>query len=109
MAKRPRRPMTLACKRTPQPPILVRWGGVENAGDVAVVGEAGDGLAAVGVEATGRVMSAKIYGHRLLGGLLKRHRGLSLLMCWSTIVFEVSFLVVLFSGAQCCRPCWRSA
>ena len=50
-------------------------------------------------DAVSGIMSAKIYGHRSLGGLLNRHRGLSLLMCWSTIIFEVSFFVVLFSGS----------
>lgn len=50
-------------------------------------------------DAVAGIMSAKIYGHRFLGGLLNRYRGLSLLMCWLTIIFEVSFFVVLFSGS----------
>jgi hypothetical protein len=50
-------------------------------------------------DAIAGIMSAKIYGHHLLGRLLNRHHGLSLLMCWFTIIFEVSFFVVLFSGS----------
>lgn len=50
-------------------------------------------------DAVSGIMSAKIYGHRSLGGLLTRRPGLSLLMCWFTILFEVSFFVVLFSGS----------
>jgi len=48
-------------------------------------------------DAISGIMSAKIYGHRSFGMLLNRYRGLSLLMCWFTILFEVSFFVVLFS------------
>jgi hypothetical protein len=50
-------------------------------------------------DAISGIMSAKIYGNRSLGVLLSRYRGLSLLMCWFTILFEVSFFVVLFSNS----------
>lgn len=50
-------------------------------------------------DAISGIMGAKIYGHRQMGRFLNSHRGLSFLVCWFTIVFEVSFVAAPFSDS----------
>jgi hypothetical protein len=51
------------------------------------------------------IFSTKIYGYEGIFQLVMKHKALSIVFCWLVFVFELVFVLALFSGRLCFFLC----